>query len=138
MGIMTIDDSRNKINCNVGNWTETNITNTYLCGEEKNKCSFTYGYMCVPYTSNSEMPSRFKNKVDKCTYFNIDLKKDESREIILDVSTYDFKNSLDYLEIVFFGEEQKHTGGKFEYLNELNGNPVGMNDTKVRIEWKSN
>ncbi len=140
IGIYAVDDSSNQLFCNQGNWTKVkNTTNTYSCGnkQEKEQCArIEKGNSCMP--SDMEIPDRFNGIVDKCTYFGGIIEKDMNRQITLNVATYDFKNSFDYLELTFFDQDKRYIINKIDYVYEdTNKLDIGANDSTIRISYIS-
>ncbi|MDP1729206.1 MAG: hypothetical protein Q8L27_03330 [archaeon] len=134
IGMISIDDSKNFLSCPYGNWTKANESNTFLCNSEKQKCSYTDGRFCMPY--DLEIPYRIKNQVDKCSSYGWTLNENEKQNFLLDVDTFELKNSLDYVQITFFGEDKRYINNEWRYIYEYQGNPIGLNDTIWRIDYK--
>lgn len=108
---------------------------TYRCGEDRIEiCEFIEGTRCK--VSNENIPIRFKEKADSCVYTGKSLRS-ESYKLELQIRSFEYKNSLDYVDIYFYDKDRRwdELEQKWVWKSELNGEDLGSPDQVYRIEY---
>lgn len=109
--------------------------NTYTCGEDWTEtCVFAQGKKCK--VENELIPIRFKDIADSCVYTGKSLRK-ESYELEIEVKSFEYKNSYDYIDIYFYDRDRRWdpTEQKWIWFSEINGKDIASPDVIHRIEY---
>lgn len=153
-GIVNVyQDGGDKVICDKGIWKNYTYYNAsskqytqtpqnyYVCGicensecERTEKCAYVDGNKCEPFSTIE--PNRFIGKIDKVQYFAKDL-NNESFQIKFNVKTLELKNSLDYIEFIFYDKDRRFDPAEnlWRYMSEQDGINLGSEDVIYRINY---
>jgi len=92
----------------------------YKCENEIEKCEMVIGRRCK--LAKMEIPHKYKNQVDYCTYLGKSLSPDESTEIELNIATLGTVNSLDYVKVIFIDHDRRYNAieNRFTWTPDFN------------------
>lgn len=108
----------------------------FLCGQTGfEKCELAESDQCK--LEEIEIPSRFRGKVDECFYLGKSLKQGESERIIVDFKSMEFKNQLDFIEVIFFDGDIRYNSAQDVWLpiSEESGKDIASKDIKYRLKY---
>lgn len=117
-GIIDVSNKNQWTECDSGKWLNyskyyaENQTYEWLpegvfrCGDVEENCQEVKGNKCR--LTDAVAPYRFSGKVDSCFYTGETLAPNESYQLILDVSTIENKNPLDYVHIWFYDMDRRY------------------------------
>jgi len=123
---------------NLYTWTPKHY---YVCGtcqngecEKSEKCISVEKNKCEPFSTL--VPNRFLGKVDKVQYFAKNL-HNESYEVTFHIKTLENKNSLDFVEFIFYDKEKRFDPQEnlWRYMSEKDGINLGGEDFRYRIDY---
>lgn len=135
VGIINAKSKKTKASCGEGDWKNTTFSNPdyYDCGLQTERCSSVLGNSCE--LVEIEIPKRFSQVHDECSLTGIYLLEGESQTLSIDVSTFEIKNSLDFLSLTFFDNDLRFTGSEWIQIHEINGDDIGADTVGYTIEF---
>lgn len=111
---------------------------TWQCGAQQlEQCESVQNNATHCKLLTEEIPSRFRGKVDSCTYtgrtFN---NQDSELQFLVKAEN---QNSLDYLEIIVYDRDRRYDPAtdELEWISELNGHDIAASDARHVIYFNS-